>query len=261
LEQIGQRARSEVFDADGPGDVRDMTERAYRFLDHLGQLVKELQDGVLADGKTIGGLLAIRALMIARAAQARDPDAKMDALIESLIYVTAGSPGRIEHVAGGLCARMARRGHGDAIREAAERLKAEGDAPIERALDGDLLTFYSSLYPAAAYELAVVYIGQAAGEASTDPDEQRRWRRLAVNAEERAVRVAAALGFAIMNLDGSWIARHQLWLRQIRDEDGIDAARLKAHDLIVNQLFYPKAMLPILLGEPHPTDDRMNDVD
>jgi len=28
LEQIGQRARSEVFDADGPGDVRDMTERA-----------------------------------------------------------------------------------------------------------------------------------------------------------------------------------------------------------------------------------------
>jgi len=140
-----------------------------RFLDHLGQLVKELQDGVLADGKTIGGLLAIRALMIARAAQARDPDAKMDALIESLIYVTAGSPGRIEHVAGGLCARMARHGHGDAIREAAERLKAEGDAPIERALDGDLLTFYSSLYPAAAYELAVVYIGQAAGRSKHRP--------------------------------------------------------------------------------------------
>jgi hypothetical protein len=62
FEQIRQWAQSEVFDADGPGDVRDMTERAHRLLDHLGQLAQDLQDGPLGDGKTIGGVLAIRAL-------------------------------------------------------------------------------------------------------------------------------------------------------------------------------------------------------
>lgn len=256
LEQIRQWARSEVLDADGPGDATDMTERAHRFLDHVGQLAQDLQGGPLGDGKTIGGVLAIRALMLACAAGAQNLDDEADALIESLLYITAPSPASIEHVAMGLCARMVRQGEGDAVREAAEGLKAEGDALIVRALDGDLLTFYASLYPAAAYELAVVYVGRAAAEASGDPGEQRRWGKLAVNAEERAVRVSVSLGFAVMNLDGSWLARHLLWLQEMREEEGDDAARLEAHNLIENLLFYPRALMPILLSAP-PPDDRI----
>jgi hypothetical protein len=267
LEQISQWAQSDVFDADGPGDMRDMTERVRRLLDHLGQFAQNLQEGLLGDGKTIGGILAIRALMLARAARAQNlnrpaarsplaPDNEADALIESLLYVTAPGSARTEHVATGLCARMVRQGDGPAAREAAEGLKAEGDALIARALDGDLLTFYASLYPAAAYELAVAHLGQAAAEASVDPDDKRRWEKLAVNAEERAVRVSSSLGFAVLNLDGTWIARHQLLLRQVREAKGEDAARLKARDLIENQLFYPKALMPILLSEALPPGDR-----
>lgn len=257
LEQITQWARSEVLDPDGPGDARDMTQRTRWFLDHLGRLAHDLQDGMLADGKTIGGVLAIRALMLACADRAQNLDDEADALVESLLYVTASGPARIEHVAIGLCARMVHKGDGGAVREAAEGLKAEGDTLIDRALDGDLLTFYASLYPAAAYELAVVHVGRAASEASDDPGEQKRFGKLAVNAEERAVRVAASLGFAVMNLDGAWIARHQRWLRKVREDEGDDAARLNAEDLIGNQLFYPKALTPILLGELPPPDDRI----
>ncbi|MGH3168559.1 MAG: hypothetical protein ACRDN0_22090 [Trebonia sp.] len=256
LEQIRQRTQSEVFDADGPGDVKDMTQRAYRLLDRLGQLARDLQGGPLGDGKTIGGILAIRALILARATRAENPDDEVDALIEPLLYVTAFGPARIEHVAMGLCARMVRQGHAGTVREAAEDLKAEGDALIARALDGDPLTFYASLYPAAAYELAVVHMGQAAARESSDPGEQTRWAKLAVNAEERAVRVNTSLGFAIINLDGTWIARHQLRLRQVREEHGDDAARLDARDLIDNQLLYPRALMPILLSETPPPDDR-----
>jgi hypothetical protein len=256
-EQIRQSARSEVFEAAGSGDARDMTERAQRLLGRLGQLAQDLQGGPLGDGKTIGGVLAIRALMLTRAARAQSQDDEADALIESLLYVTAPGPARIEQIAMGLCARMIRNGDGAAVREAAEGLKAEGDALIAQALDGDLLTFYASLYPAAAYELAVVHIGQAAAEASSDPDEQTRWGKLAVNAEERAVRVAASLGFAVINLDGTWMARHQLRLRQVREEGGDDAARLEAQNLINNQLFYPKALMPTLLSDPPPTNDRI----
>jgi len=256
LEGIQQSARSEVFDADGTGDARDMTERAHRFLDRLGQLAQDLQGGPLGDGKTVGGVLAIRALMLVAAAQAQNPDDETDALIESLLYITAFGPARIEDVAMGLCARMIRHGDVVTVREAAEGLKAEGDALIRRALDGDLVSFYASLYPSAAYELAVVHIGQAAAGASGDPDEQIRFGRLAVNAEERAVRVTTSLGFAIIGLDGTWIARHQLWLGQVRAEEGYDAARLKARDLIENQLFYPTALMPILVSEVLPPDDR-----
>ncbi len=256
-EQIRQRAQSEVFDADGPGDAGDMIGRARSFLDYLDELAHELQDGPLGDGKTIGGVLAIRALLLARAAHASNQEDEADALIESLLYVTAPGAARIEQVAMGLCSRMVRRGEGDIVREAAESAKAEGDALIEGALDGGLLTFHASLYPAAAYELAAVQMGQAAAEASDDPDERKRFARLAVNAEERAVRVATSLGFAVMNLDGAWIARHQQSLRRTRQDDGDDAARLEAQNLIVNQLFYPKALLPILLSEPAPTDDRV----
>jgi hypothetical protein len=257
LEQIGQWARSEVFEGDGPGDAKDMTARARALLDRLGQLAQDLQGGPLGDGETIGGVLAIRALMLAGAAQAENPDDEADALIEPLLYVTAPGPTRIEHIAQGLCARMIRNGNKRAVRAAAEGLKAEGDALIARALDDNLLTFYASLYPAAAYELAAVCLGQAAAEASGDPDDQRRWRRLAANAEERAVRVATSLGLAVENLDGAWIARHQMQLRQVRAKDGDDAARLEAQDLILNQLFYPKALMPILLSEPPPADGRI----
>jgi hypothetical protein len=255
--QIRQRAQSEVFDADGPGDASDMAERARRFLDYLGELAHELQDGPLGDGNTIGGVLAIRALLLARAARAQNPEDEADALIESLLYVTAPGAARIEQVAMGLCSRMVRHGEGDIVREAAESVKAEGDALIDRALDGDLLTFHASLYPAAAYELAAVHMGRAAAEASGDAGERKRWARLAVNAEERAVRVATSLGLAVMNLDGAWIARHQLALRRTRQEEGDDAAKLEAQDLIVNQLFYPRAMMPILLSEAPPTGDRV----
>ncbi|WP_035851016.1 hypothetical protein [Kitasatospora azatica] len=251
FEQIRQWARSEVFDADGPGDARDMTERAHRLLDRLGQLAHDLQGKVLGDGKTIGGVLAIRALMLARAAGAQNADDEMDALIESLLYVTVGGPARIEDIAGGLCARMVRHGEGNAARAAADGLKAEGDTLIDKARDGDMLTFYASLYPAAAYELATVYVGRAAAAASGSPGEQKTWRALAQNAEERAVRIATSLGFAVMNLDGTWITRHQLWLRQVREEEGGDAARLEAQDL-VDKLFYPRAWMPVLLGEAQP---------
>ena len=256
FEQIKQWAQSEVFDAGGPGDVKDMTERARRLLDRLDQLAQDLQDGPLGDGKTIGGVLAIRALMLARAGRAQDPEDEMDALIQLLRYVTASGPARIEDVARGLCTYMVRRGEGGIAREAADGLKAEGDALMTRALGGDLPTYYASLYPAAAYELAVVHLGQAAAKASGNPDEQKRWGKLAKNAEERAVRIAASLGFALLNLDGTWIARHQLWLRQARETEGDAAARLKAQDLIENQLFYPKAMKPILLSEARLSDDR-----
>jgi hypothetical protein len=97
--------------------------------------------------------------------------------------------------------------------------------------------------------LAVVSIGQAGAAAISDPDEKRRWARLAVNAEERAVRVATSLAFALTNLDGSWLRFHQSWLRDVRGKEGNEAARLKATDLIENQLFYPKSLLPVLLDE------------
>ena len=58
------------------------------------------------------------------------------------------------------------------------------------------------------------------------------------------MRVATSLGFAIMNLDGSSTVQQQLWLQQVRDRDGDAAARLKAQNLILNQLFFPKALCP-----------------
>jgi hypothetical protein len=79
--QISQWVQSEVFDADGPGDANDIIKRANRFLDRLGQLAQELQDASTGDGRTIGGILAVRTLILARAAAANDPDQKADALI------------------------------------------------------------------------------------------------------------------------------------------------------------------------------------
>jgi hypothetical protein len=148
---------------------------------------------------------------------------------------------------------LVRVGDADTVRAAAEDLKAQGDAMIARALDGDALTYYASLYPSAAYELAVMYMGQSAAEAS-DGKERTRFAKLAVNAEERAVRVSTALHFALVNLDGTWIPQHRRQIRQVRENEGEDAARLKASDLIENQLFYPRSFLPILLNEPSPPE-------
>jgi len=58
----------------------------------------------------------------------------------------------------------------------------------------------------------------------------------------------------LQNLDGSGIAHHVLWLRRVREEKGDDVARLKALDLVENQLFYPRALLPVLLNEADPSD-------
>lgn len=249
LEQVRQWLQSDIFNSDSPRDAKDEVQRACRFLDRLRQLTEDLQGGRLADGKTIGGVLAIRQLALAAAARAENPGDEADSLMNSLFYITAGDLERIEHVAARLCDRMIRLGDGDAVREAFDSLKAEGDALISQALDGDVLTFYNSLYPAAAFELAATYAGQALARASHDPSEQKRWAKRAVNAEERAVRVSTALGFAIMNLDGSQIALHVQWLRQVREEKGDQAARRQAKDLIRNQLFYPMALLPVLLGQ------------
>jgi hypothetical protein len=256
LEQIQQWVQSEVFVDEPSGGARKETERAHRLLDHLAEYANELQGGPLADGKTVGGVLAIRTLVLASAAGAESPEDEADALMNSLFYVSLSGPPRVEDLAMRLCARLVGQGHGKAIREAAEGVKAEGDGLIARALAGEPLTFYASLYPAAAYELAVVHIGQAAAEASDDPGERTRWAKFAVNAEERAVRISTALGFALLNLDGSWTARHQGWLRQVSENAGADVARLKARNLIDNQFFYPSALMPILLSEELPPDDR-----
>ncbi|HEY3959912.1 MAG TPA: hypothetical protein VGL68_05305 [Solirubrobacteraceae bacterium] len=45
-----------------------------------------------------------------------------------------------------------------------------------------------------------------------------------------------------------------MWLRQAREDDGDDAARLKAQNLIENQLLYPRALMPILLSKTLPFD-------
>jgi len=254
FDQVREWANTEVLGADGPGDVQDMIDRAYQFFERVGIYAKELQRGFSADGSTIAAMLAIRAIVLARAELADDREYEMDALIESILYLAPGSSERIEPIATGLAARMVRLGYQEAVRQGAESLKAEGDGLIVKALNGESLTYYQALYPAAAYELGAVRVGQAAASATQDPDERRRWAKLAVNAEERAVRVSTALGFALQNLDGSGIAHHVLWLRRVREEKGDDVARLKALDLVENQLFYPRALLPVLLNEADPSD-------
>jgi hypothetical protein len=253
-DQIREWANTEVLSGDGPGDPQDMIDRGHRFFDRVETYAKDLQSQFHADGSTIGAMLAIRALVLARAELAEDSDDEMDALIESIIYLAADGSAPIGDVAWGLAARMVRRGQGEAVRRGAESLGAEGRALVVAALDGDSLTYYHSLYPSAAYNLGVMRVGQAAASATEDLTERKRFARLAVNAEERAVRVSTALGFALQNLDGSGLAHHVLWLRRVREEDGEDAARFKAVDLIENLLFYPRALLPVLMSEADPSD-------
>lgn len=252
-DQIREWANTEVLSGDGLGDLQDMIDRGYRFFERVETYAKDLQGQFRADGSTIGAMLAIRAIVLARAELAEDRDYEMDALIESIVYLAADDSVPIEDVAWGLAARMVRRGQGEAVRRGAESLGAEGRALIVEALDGDSLTYYQSLYPSAAYDLGVMRVGQAAASATEDPGERKRFARLAVNAEERAVRVSTALGFGLRNLDGSETVRNVVWLRSVRQEEGEDEARFKAVNLIENLLFYPRALLPLLISEGNPS--------
>lgn len=69
------------------------------------------------------------------------------------------------------------------------------------------------------------------------------------------MRAFTSLGFAVRNLDGRLAAEHVTWVRQVRQDEGDDAAWLSAQDLVL-QLYYPRSELPILLGEELPPADR-----
>jgi len=244
--QLKRTAMSEVLDAMGP-DATVVIQRGRRFLDELEARLPGLRNGPRGDGRLIGSLLAVSALI--RAVADRAPSLREEAvsLVESISYVAAPSPVPLDGVVQGLCRRMIRKGQVDLVRDVADELKSQGDALIAQALDADARSFYPPLYASIAYELAVVLIAKAAAACVEDPDDARRWTKLADNAEERAVRAQTSLGFAVRNLDGTAAGLHLARLREVRADQGDDAARLEAQDLIL-QLYYPRSELPILLG-------------
>lgn len=253
--ELKRKAMSEVLDAMGQ-DATVLVQRGRRFLDELEALLPKLRNGPRGDGRLIGSLLAVSGLI--RAVADRAPSAREEAvsLVESISYMAATSPVPPDGVVQGLCRRMIKKAQVDLVRDVADDVKSQGDALIAQALDADARSFYPPLYASTAYELGVVLIATAAAASVEDADDARRWTKLADNAEERAVRAQTSLGFAVRNLDGTAAGLHMATLREVREEQGNDAAWLEAQDLIL-QLYYPRSELPILLGEqPVPADQR-----
>lgn len=275
--QLREWIQAELFADNATNDPSDEIRRAHRILDRLDQFAEELHQTTTADGWTVGGLLAMRAMILAAANQSDDVRYQSYVFTTCLHYIMVLGPGRAEDAAQRLSDRMIRQGYQDAVRSAAEDLLSKGNALIDKALDGAPLTYYAALYPAAAYELAGAAIAKAAAVASfagpdlammslrsqplsglqpsavghRDVHNRQRWAGLAANAEERAVRIAAVLKTALRNLDdgGAFIEYHLEKIKRVRAEQGEGAARLAANDLIYNHLLYPKTYLATLLGQ------------
>jgi hypothetical protein len=279
LAQLQEWIQTEVFGANASNDAADVIERANRVLDHLGEYAENLQGTVTADGCTVGALLAIRAMILAAARQSEDVRYQAYVLETCLQYVMITGRARAQDAAQRLSDRMIRQGYEVAVRSAADELVSKGNALIDEALDSEPITYYSELYPAAAYELAGVVIATGAAAAPfagpdlgmmivtgqqpraaepVDEDNRERWAGLSANAEERAVRIAAVLKVALHNLDngGAFIAFHREMVKRTRAEQGERAARLMAKDLIYNHLLYPRTYLATLLGESEQSEDQ-----
>jgi hypothetical protein len=254
---IKRKAVNDVLDAVGSSDDINIVQRATHFLDELDELIIVVRGGPRADGRLIAGLLALLALIRADAERAGSPAEQKASLISWIRFIAAApSEASIELVAVGMCAEMIGNGQSALVRKVADELKGQGDALIDEALDGDARSFYPPLYASAAYETAAVLLARAVAECTEDPKEKLRSTRVADNGEERGVRVANSLSFAVRNRDGRAAAQHVVWLREVRETEGKTAARLKAEDLIL-QYFYPRSDLPILLGENLPPGDRL----
>jgi hypothetical protein len=254
--RIQEWIKTDFFSADATNDLADEIERAHGVLERIGQHAEKLRATLTADGLTMGGLRAIRAMILSAAGQSADLRFQSFALATSLHFVVIlEKETRVEIAAQQLSDRLIRTGYETAVRAAAEELVAEGNRLIDEALAGPPITYYDSLYRAAAYQLAGLVIGRGAARVSatgacSDSDTER-WAGLTANAEERAVRIETALAFAMRDHEdgGAWTALNIQEINETRQRSGERAARGKANDLIRNQLYYPTSYMPILLGE------------
>jgi hypothetical protein len=249
LRQVKKRAletRLAVLD----GGREAAPDQGGRFLEELGESATRMRAQPTADARMTGSLFIMRDLGQALAAAAGpDPGEQVAALAETIAYIAApGSDAGLEAMAEGLCRRAVKTGHADVVRRVAEELKTHGDGLITNALDGGLDGFYPPLFEAASYEMAACMMARAAAESVEDPAASRRWSKLAVNAEERFVRIGMSLSVAVWNLDGTYLGEDRAIIRGIREREGDQAANDEARDRVENQLFYPREATPILLG-------------
>jgi hypothetical protein len=234
----------------------DLTEAKYQeFLESLTELAEGLRAAPAADGFTIASLLIMRNLGIAMAAKSADnPQMRVSLLAHAVGFLVAPSPSPIKAVAHGYAAGRIINGDGVVVREVAEELKSQGDDLIKSARNVPLDdSFFVLLYQAAAYETAAWLLSNAGAEVDPDPVKCKHWRKMAMNAEERMVRIQVSLVNAVANLDGTAGGEHRHLVRIERQTKGDAAAKKLAEEFVDNLLYYPRAGLPILLDLQPPT--------
>jgi hypothetical protein len=228
----------------------NVTEVKFReFLVSLTDLADELRAAPAAEGFVIASLLIMHDLALALAAQfSDDSELRIRSLAHCVGFLIAPSPVSIDIVAHAYATGRIRNGDEAIVREVAEDLKGRGDDLIETALNAPLDdSFYTLLYQAAAYEIGAWILGNAGAETNPDPTVHKRWKKFAMNAEERLVRIQLSLLNAVANLDGGVGGEQRQRVRIERQTKGEEAATKLAEEFVDNFLYYPRAALPILL--------------
>ncbi len=223
-------------------------------LDYLAKTSEDFLSEGMVQGR-VAGIEAAALLLIRRLAEAIAPEAASAKRV--LIMLAAPGPVKIETVVGQFVRDCIHNGFSVQVESVLMELLREGDGLVSGAQEGyypvgrqDMMLqlYYFGLLGAAPYLRAAMVGYEVSSQNPLLSEEQRTEKMVFANAaEEKLVRVSAAMLFAVKDLDGTEGRFKRAAIQTLLnagDEDKAYGIAMEAVDL---NLFYPKPFKKLLL--------------